>query len=293
MGLNISGIAAGYARAYSEDQAEKKAWMQERVEKNRAYLMETGIAKFDAIKTAKDASKANIAKAVKIGFTQEAAQALEFQGSLDMQLTKLKKIGESKDGVVNREALKNVSKIIWGSIPDNEGREAILNYFTDNGVPNNVDDLQDQFIKAIINAKRNDADFQAARDILGSARARAIPDVTVAIPTIQNYQALNLSSDTKVRRFINGSLSGLEGITFSNTSSDPNILPNITGSNAQEANKTIANLIRGHNESYNRNENSMEWLMDEIGALKDVLTDNTIESTDKWKYWNNVVRGTS
>ena len=288
MSLNISGIAAGYARGYSEDKAEKKAWMQERVGKNRDYLLETGIAKFDKIKTALDASKANIATAVKMGFTQQAAQALEFQGSLDMQLAKLKRIGESQGGVVNREALKNVSELIWDSIPDDEGREKILNYFTDNGVPDNIDDLQDQFIKAIINAKRNDADFVVARGILSDARTKARPDVTVNVPTTQNYQALNLDSDTKVKRFINSSLTGLEGVTFSNTSSDPNSLPDITGSNAQEANKTIANLVRGHNESYNRNENSMEWLMNQIDILKNVLTDTTIRTPNKWKYYNDM-----
>jgi hypothetical protein len=288
MSLNISGIAAGYARGYSEDKAEKKAWMQERVGKNRDYLLETGIAKFDKIKTALDASKANIATAVKMGFTQQAAQALEFQGSLDMQLAKLKRIGESQGGVVNREALKNVSELIWDSIPDDEGREKILNYFTDNGVPDNIDDLQDQFIKAIINAKRNDADFVVARGILSDARTKARPDVTVNVPTTQNYQALNLDSDTKVKRFINSSLTGLEGVTFSNTSSDPNSLPGLTGSNAQEANKTIANLVRGHNESYNRNENSMEWLMNQIDILKNVLTDTTIRTPNKWKYYNDM-----
>jgi hypothetical protein len=286
--MKLGNFAGGWAAAYSEGEADKRAWMQERVAANRKYLLDTGLPKFQEIKDAKDARKANIAEAVTMGFTQRAAQALEFQGSLDMQLAKLKRIGESQGGVVNREALKNVSKLIWDSIPDDEGREKILNYFTDNGVPDNVDDLQDQFIKAIINAKRNDADFVVARGILSDARTKARPDVTVNVPTTQNYQALNLDSDTKVKRFINSSLTGLEGVTFSNTSSDPNSLPGLTGSNAQEANKTIANLVRGHNESYNRNENSMEWLMNQIDILKNVLTDTTIRTPNKWKYYNDM-----
>jgi len=291
--MGFKAVLGGAARKYSENLDEKRAWMQERVAKNREYLLTTGLSKFEEIKTLKDSSKANIAEAVKLGFTEQAAQALEFQGSLGTQLVKLKKIGESTGGAVNREALMNASDLIWSTIPDDEGREAILNYFTDNGLPNNVDDLQDQFINAIVNAQRNDADFLTAREILSGARGKARPDVTVPIPTVQNYQALNFNSDTKVRKFINSSLTGLAGITFSNTSNDPNGMTSITGSNAQQANKTIANLIRGHNESYNRNENSMEWLMKEIDELKSVLTDNQLDVTDRWKHWNDVIKGAS
>ena len=286
--MKLGNFAGGWAAAYSEREADKRDWMQERVAANRKYLLDTGLPKFQEIKDARDARKANIAEAVTMGFTKQAAQALELQGGLEMQLAKLRAIGKHTDKTINREALQKASELIWKTIPDEEGRRQILDYFTDNGVPDNVDDLQDQFIKAIINAKRNDADFVVARGILSDARTKARPDVTVNVPTTQNYQALNLDSDTKVKRFINSSLTGLEGVTFSNTSSDPNSLPGLTGSNAQEANKTIANLVRGHNESYNRNENSMEWLMNQIDILKNVLTDTTITTTNKWKYYNDM-----
>jgi len=286
--MGFKAFLGGAAKRYSENLDEKEAYLRDKVSKNREYLLTAGLSKFEEIKNLKNSSKARIAEGIKLGFTQQAARALEFQGGLETQIIKLKKIAESKGGTVNREALETVSELIWNSIPDEEGREKILNYFTDNGVPSNVDDLQDQFIRAITNAQRDDADFLSAREILSRARERGRPDVTVTVPPVQNYQALTgdfgLQTESKLQRNIAARLSGIAGATFSfKSENDPQ--PQIVGENAQQVRIAIDNLIRGYKNSYNRNENALNFLDTEILRLKEFLLSGQ-PTSDVWTAWN-------
>lgn len=282
--MKLGNFAGGWAAAYSEGEADKRAWMQERVAANRKYLLDTGLPKFQEIKDARDARKANIAEAVSMGFTQQAAQALELYGGLEMQLIKLRNIGKNK--TINREALQKASELIWNTIPDDEGRTQILDYFTDSEIPNNANDLQDKFIKAIINAKRNDADFIAAREILASIRAKERPEVNVTVPGIQNYQEYGLKKEREGRLYLGSLLDGFAGITFSIESNDKFGFGGLTGSNAQEANITMDHLMTGYKDSYNRNEDSMSWLMMEARKLKKFLLDSRNSEANKWELWN-------
>lgn len=286
--MKLVNVLAGAASRYSETEDEKRAWLAERVSKNRDYLLTSGLEKFQQIKALRDAKKANINEAVAMGFTRQAAQALELQGGLAMQIAKLKKIGGSKGGVINKEALQNASELIWSSVPE-DSREKIFDYFTNSALPNNANDLQDKFVMAITNAKRDDADFIAAREILASLRAKERPDVTVTIPTTQNYQALEgtfgLQFDARLRRNIATSLKGIEGVDFVIPPDNTNDSPEITGANAQEANIAINRLVKGYNEAYNKNQNPMDWLSGEINRLKEHLFTHS-GSTDKWTTWN-------
>tara|TARA_R110000824_G_scaffold337830_1_gene524386 strand:+ start:1827 stop:2696 length:870 start_codon:yes stop_codon:yes gene_type:complete len=284
--MKLGNFAGGWAAAYSEGEADKRAWMQERVAANRKYLLDTGLPKFQEIKDAKDARKANIATAVKMGFTKQAAQALELQGGLEMQLAKLRAIGKHTDKTINREALQKASELIWKTIPDEEGRRQILDYFTDSEIPNNANDLQEKFIMAITNAKRNDADFIAAREILASIRAKERPEVNVTVPGIQNYQEYGLKKEREGRLYLGTLLGGFAGVTFPTDSNEEFGFGGLTGKHSQDANITMDHLMAGYKDSYNRNEDSMAWLMMEARKLKKFLSDSGISETNKWEEWN-------
>ena len=44
--------------------------------------------------------------------------------------------------------------------------------------------------------------------------------------------------------------------------------------------------MAGYKDSYNRNEDSMAWLMMEARKLKKFLLDSKTKDTNKWKQWN-------
>ena len=45
--MGFKAFLGGAARRYSENLDEKRAWMQDRVSKNREYLLTTGLSKFE------------------------------------------------------------------------------------------------------------------------------------------------------------------------------------------------------------------------------------------------------
>ena len=63
------------------------------------------------------------------------------------------------------------------------------------------------------------------------------------------------------------------------------MMPQIVGDNAQQVRIAINNLIRGYKNSYNRNENALNFLDTEILRLKDFLLSGQ-PTSDVWTAWN-------
>lgn len=133
-------IAGGMAQAYSEDVASKKEQIRAINQVKTKYLLETGMAKLEARRSAVKASRARISTATSFGFDKRAAAVLESSGELTSVVAKLEKLRSSdQEGRgISKPGIKKMSEAILANVSEENLAKAV-NYAFDSGAVSNFD----------------------------------------------------------------------------------------------------------------------------------------------------------
>lgn len=133
-------IAGGMAQAYNEDVASKKEQIRAINQVKTKYLLETGMAKLEARRSAVKASRARISTATSFGFDKRAAAVLESSGELTSVVAKLEKLRSSdQEGRgISKPGIKKMSEAILANVSEENLAKAV-NYAFDSGAVANFD----------------------------------------------------------------------------------------------------------------------------------------------------------
>lgn len=206
MAINLKVALGGAAARYSEIKADESTFLAEMATKRRNYLIDKGDATFAEIKKEVAASKGRVKKALKFGFTQEAALILETTGQLGSQITRLQKAEEKGDGI-NKDVIEATSELIVRRISP-EIQAQVFEYMSTGGYPKNITELQDRFMTVLLSTSGS---TEEAASILSDLSSSTAPDLDPIKMQSQGFTSIGSEESNRIRKGIRIRIAGYLG----------------------------------------------------------------------------------
>lgn len=229
MALTPLIIAGGFAKAYNDDVAEKKAQVAQINAVKREWLFKTGMQKMETRRASVKQARARISEAVGFGFDKDAAAVLEASGELTSVLTRLSKLRDDPDRKFSKTGITKMSKAILDNVPEDRVAAAVK-YAFDSGAAEGFD--AEKLIDVVFSTTNVEESLQEGFDMVaGMPTGSGIPSMGATGVNLGSLTPMTLEREQKVRNLLEDRL----GATLDGT---------LTASGAyQWKNPTAANTI--------------------------------------------------